>query len=359
MLSLILAVLVIKSLQPLRQLPIDSGTFIASYDYARDDEFEYLATPNGLYRAPRLAASQPELIAFAGEHVQAVAINEGALYVAKGPGNEAGNSPDHTLVRSTDHGATFVNLDAGLLDCALQPCGYMVVTRIAFGPDQIYVNAGGNVLASDDDGASWHQLHGLQHQGKPTSQLCPVKLAVAGEHMFLGGECPLDVGWLHRGTLAPNLVAWAEEPRAVTVPEMENRNVQFIRVLGDGVVFAGIEGALLKSTDGGATFRFVIHYDLEAPDRYPYIAHMVVSSRDPRVMLVGGFDKKNIVGYLAYSGDGGETWQDVSSLVGAPLVTLLAEDADGRVLAGLQDGAQFTLAEVVLGERGVKRRAVR
>ena len=359
MLSIVVAALVIKSLQPIRQMPVDAGTEVPTYGYARDAEFEYLATPRGLYRSPRLATAQPELIAFAGEAVHAVAVNEGALYVAKGTGNEAATSSEHTLVKSIDHGATFTSLDAALLDCSLEPCGYLVPTRIAFGPDHIYVNAGGNVLVSDDDGASWQQLYGLQSNGKPAAQVCPVKFERSGTSMFLGGECPLDVGWISRGTLTADLLAWDEEPRAVTAPELENRNVQFIRALGDGVVFAGIEGALLKSTDGGATFRFVIHYDLEAVDRYPYIGHMLVSSRDPRVMLVGGFDKKNDVGYLAYSGDGGETWQDVSPLVGTPYVSLLVEDADGRVLIGLQDRGQFVLSEVVLGPKTRKRRAVR
>lgn len=355
MLPLILGLLVIRSLQPLQSIPIDAGTNVPAYGYARDAEFEYLATPDGLYRSPRLATIAPQLIAFPGENVHAVAVHEDALYVAKGAGNEAANSPTHTLVRSTDHGATFTNLDAGLLDCALMPCGYLIPTLMAFEADRIYVNAGGNVLASEDDGASWHLLYGLTSGGKPTAQVCPVQFALAGEHMLLGGECPLDDGWISRGLLRESRVEWAHEPQPVTSPELENRNVQFIRDLGDGVVYAGIEGALLKSTDGGETFRFVIHYPLNAEDRYPYIAHMVVTRG---VMLVGGFDKKNDVGYLAYSSDGGETWHDKSHLVGKPYVSLLTVDADGRLLIGLQDGRNFRLAEVVLTVAR-KRRAVR
>jgi hypothetical protein len=358
MLSLVVAALVIKSLQPLQQLPIDPGTEVPTYGYARDAQFEYLATPKGLYRSSPLATSAPQLIAFGGEAVHAVAVNDGALYVAKGAVNEAATHPEHTLVRSTDHGATFTNLDAGLLDCSILPCAYLVPTRLAFGPDQIYVNAGGNVLVSDNDGATWHQLYGLQSNGKPAAQVCPVKFELTGSRLLLGGECPLDVAWLHRGTLKPNLLEWADEPRPVTAPEMENRNIQFIRHAGGDVVYAGIEGALLKSTDGGESFRYVLHYALDAPDRYPYLGQFVIAPQDPRVMLIGGFDKKNAVGYLAWSRDGGESWQDVSYLVGEAFVSLLTVDAEGRVLIGLQNGARFVLAEVVLGEHA-KRRAVR
>lgn len=358
MLALLAAALVIKSIQPLQSLPIESGLDVPTYGYARDAAFEYLATPKGLYRSPSLAATPAELLAFPGEGVNAV-IAAGDLIVAKGGGIEASTSPEHTLVRSADGGRTFTAIDAGLLDCSTPPCGYLVPTRMAFGEGRLYVNAGGNVLATADLGVSWHQLYGLQHQGRPAAQMCPVKFEPgAGGRLFLGGECPLDVAWLHRGTLTPSGLQWAEGPAAVTTPDLENRNVQFIRDLGDGVVFAGIEGALLKSTDGGTTFRFVLHYPIEGADRYPYIGHMVVSSRDPQLMIIGGFDKKDLVGYLAWSADGGETWQDVSHLAGTPYVTLLTEDRGGRILIGFQSSAGFTLAEVVLGER-MKRRAVR
>lgn len=192
MLSLVVAALVIKTLQPLQELRIDAGTEVPTYGYARDAQFEYLATPKGLYRASRIATSTPQLIAFGGEAVHAVAVNDGALYVAKGAVNEAATHPQHTLVRSTDHGATFTNLDAGLLDCSLRPCAYLVPTRMAFAQGRMYVNAGGNILASADEGASWSQLYGLQSNGKPAAQVCPVKFELTGSRMLLGGECPLD-----------------------------------------------------------------------------------------------------------------------------------------------------------------------
>jgi hypothetical protein len=359
--SLVVAALVINSLQPLQVLPVPSGG--ESYrvaPYARDASFEYLGTSDGLYRAPRLATGPLERIAFAGEEISALAIDDGVLYVGKGLRHYA-VWPEHTLVRSRDHGSTFESADAGLYDCiANVECGYLVPEQIVPDGDRLFIEAGGNLLVSADGGASWKHLVGIPSQsGKPTANSCPITFERFGETVLVGGECPLDNGFLRIGRLRPDLLGWSEEPQLVTAPEMENGNVQFIRNLGGGIVFAGIEGALLKSTDGGRSFRYVIHYDLEALDRYPYIAQFVVSSRDPRVMLVGGFDKKNLVGYLASSDDGGESWQDASPLVGADYVSLLAEDADGRLLIGLDGDTRFTLAEVVLGERAKKRRAVR
>ena len=361
MLSLLAAALVIKSLQPLQELPLpDERDHVRVASYARDGSFEYLGTPDGLYRAPRTATGTPEKIAFAGEIVTALAVNGNTLYVAKGRSNYA-VWPERTLLRSRDHGATFEPIDAELHNCiAATECGYLVPEQIRAEGDRLFIEAGGNLLVSANDGATWEQLWGEKWQGRFTPMSCPITFERIGETMLIGGECPLDWGFIRAGLLRPDLLGWITPSlEFVKTPEMENRNVQFIRHIGNGVVYAGIEGALMKSTDGGVTFRYVVHYPLEALDRYPYIGQMVVSSRDPRLMVIGGFDKKNLTGYLAYSVDAGETWQDVSAMVGEPYVILLAEDADGRILAALDGGAKMTLAEVVFGERQLKRRAVR
>ncbi len=363
MLSLVLAVvlesqrpLVVKFVQPLEEIAIATGNDTEAIGYAHDDQFEYLGTPAGLYRRA-IGGSSFARVAFADETIHAIAIRNGALYVLKGVGSSQ-TSPDHTLVRSFDRGVTFTAIDQGLLDCASGECRYLVPKRIAFGPQHLFVNAGGNLLVTADDGATWHLLHGLPHDGKPTSQVCDVEFGMASGRMLLGGECPLDIAWLSAGMLRSDLLDWLVEPQPVIAPDLENRNVQFIRDVGNGVVYAGIEGALLRSSDGGASFGFVIHHTLDDERLYPYIGHLVVSSRDPRLIIVGGFDKKHDVGYLTYSSDGGATWRDVSQLVGDADVAMLAEDASGRVIAALQYRDRFVLAELVIGEKG-KRRAVR
>lgn len=358
--SLLAAVLVIKSLQPVQEVPLpDEKDFIRVASYARDASFEYLGTPVGLYRAPRLATGTAERIAFADESVTALATNDGALYAAKGRAHFA-VWPERTLLRSRDRGATFEPIDAELYNCIVETeCGYLVPQQIRAESDRLFVEAGGNLIVSANDGQTWEQLWGGKWQGRLTPMSCPIVFERIGETMLVGGECPLDWGFIRAGRLRPDLLGWNGDLELVKTPEMENRNVQFIRHIGNGVVYAGIEGALMKSTDGGASFRYVIHYPIDAHDRYPYIGHMVVSSRDPRFLVIGGFDKKNLTGYLAYSNDGGETWQDVSGMVGEPYVILLAEDADGRMLIALDSGSKMTLAEIVFGAATQKRRAVR
>ena len=356
---IVVAALVIQSLQPLRTMtvvPHQDG--IGHFGYARDAQYEYLSTPRGLYRARRVATDVLELTAFANEPVSVIASDGETLYAGLGLLNHA-YYDTHSFFRSRDRGATFTPIDDGLHDCSLQqfgePCRWLVSRQIELEPGRIFIEASGNVLVSGDDGATWPRLFGVSSTGRPAPQTCPVTFETVGRSMLLGGECPLDFGWIGSGTLREDRLGWDVEPLRFDLP-IENRNVQFIRHVGDGVVYASIEGALLKSTDGGTSWRSVIHYPLSEAERYPYAAHFLVT---PRVLVLGGFDKKNITGYLAYSTDGGESWTDATALVGDATVELLAEDADGRLLVGLLEGDQFTLAEMVLRERKGKRRAAR
>lgn len=349
----------IHSLLPLRELSLPSQTDIPSASYARDEQYEYLGTPQGLYRADRLASGSLERIAFAGETINTVAVDGDALYVSRGVPHFA-LWPEHTLLRSRDHGVTFEPVGEGLPSCIVpSECGYLIPRQLAFAPGRLFTSAGGNILVSGDDGATWVRLYGVSSDGNPQPQLCPTTFERIGERMILGGECPLDFGYLAPGTLRPDLLGWAAEPVRLATPDMENRNVQFIRSAGNDVVFAGIEGALMKSTDGGATFRFVIHYDISDSASYPYIGQFVASLRHAGLLAIAGFDKATQRGYLAYSPDAGESWTNLSSLVAdAEIVSLLAEDADGRLLAVTYGEGRLLLAELVI-ESFEKRRSAR
>jgi hypothetical protein len=89
--------------------------------------------------------------------VSAIAVDADMLYVSFGLAN-AGVSANHTLHRSNDRGASFTPVDEGLLDCSGQPCGYLSVRQIETAPGRLFVEAGGNILVSDDDGATWNLL---------------------------------------------------------------------------------------------------------------------------------------------------------------------------------------------------------
>lgn len=352
----------IASLRLIRELAISAQTDTPQASYARDDRYEYLGTPDGLYRAERIASAPLERRAFAGETINAIAADGGALFVSRGLPHFS-IWPEPTLLRSRDHGVTFEPAGAGLRSCVIAAeCGYLIPKQLAFAPGRLFVSAGGNVLVSGDDGTTWARLFGVGSGADPEPQLCPVTFERIGERMILGGECPLDIGYLASGTLRPDLLGWAAEPVRLVAPDvapdMENRNVQFIRGIGNDVVYAGIEGALLKSTDGGATFRYVIHYDIEDSASYPYIGQFIASSRHAGLLAIAGFDKATMRGYLAYSSDAGESWTNLSPLVAdTGIVSLLAEDAEGRLLAVTYAEGRLLLAELVIESFGKRRSA--
>lgn len=343
-----LLVIAAASFSPIRTLPA------VPLAYARDTQFEYLGTADGLWRTTRLAdPSQPlQRIAFSDQQINSLALHDGKLYVGKQATIED-TSTDHTLVVSGDQGATFTPIDEGLRDCTLG-CPYMAVRQIAFQADRIFVVAGGNLMVSADGGVTWQPLF-PSASGSPATQLCPLQFAISEQSVLLGGECPLDIGWIGRGTLRPDRLGWSEEVERLDIEEMANRNVQFIkRVPGTDTVFAGVEGGLLRSDDGGASFRWSIFFPIDS-QTYPYIRQFVRSS----VMVAGGFDKGAAKAYLTLSADGGATWSDISALLGAApesAVTLIVEDAGGRILVVLQEGERSTLGELVLQQRPSERR---
>ena len=341
---LVLAALVVTSLRPIRELPVAAETDTPLVAYARDAEYEYLGTPDGLYRSPRIATMPLERIAFAGESINALTVDGDALYVSRGLPHFS-LWPEHTLLRSRDHGVTFEPVDEGLRACnAPSDCGFLIPRQISFAPGRMFVSAGGNLLVSADGGATFNVLSGVTDQGKPAPQTCPITYERIGDRVLTGGECPLDFGYLARGTLRPDLLGWTQEPERLTSPDMENRNVQFIRDTGPAV-FAGIEGALMKSTDAGTTFRYVLHYDISDTEKYPYLTQLVSSLS---LLLIGGFDKANLRGYLAYSQNEGESWIDISSLVAdTQFVSLLTRDADGRLLVVTYADGRLRISEII------------
>lgn len=327
-----------------------------------DENSSFIATNGGLYRLPAsiTRGDVAELVAFDGDRIVNLYMHEGALYVLKYGEEVRGSAVNHTFLRSVDGGETFTPLDAGLEACLGSFCGFMNSSEAAFHDGRIFINAGGNLIVSDDDGESWTAL-----VGELTPAACyDPSFELIDNRVLIGGECPLDTAYIRAGELEDGELQWKREPEAVVTPELENRNIQFIRRIGDSsIVFSGIEGALLRSSDFGASFDFVLHFVDGESEKYPYIGHMLVSSHNPELMLIGGFDKRKLAPYLAYSIDGGMTWTDRSRLLEfddldfRELVFLHEES--GRILAGVQNFEARVIRIVELSEGAARRRPAR
>ena len=318
-----------------------------------DDIYAYLATPNGLYRTSKSITgnSSFELIGFQNTSITNLYVHNNTLYVLKRSLETRGTrATDHSFLRSEDRGATFIPMDAALEYCLGGYCSFLSPTQAVFKDNLIFLNAGGatNLQVSNNNGASWMPLLGTLAANACYDQ----SFEIINNRALIGGECPLDTAYLKGGTLRPDLLGWAspeQRPTDVVAPNLGNRNVQFIKTKPNTTdVYTGIEGGLLKSSDTGQSFRFVIKYSSGNSLRsYPYIQKILFYSKNPNVIVAGGFDKGPLKRlFLSYSKDDGETWTDISSqtqfLTGEPsntteidAVEFISEDSGGRVLVGI------------------------
>ena len=348
----LLALLLVTSLQ-LRATPLFTINYppppiaLADHgDIAFSDQYAFFGTDGGVFRAPLPvdASTQPVRVAFESTPVTGLAWHGGALYAILDTANPTGpGAATRTLLKSVDEGLSWTPIDGELEECLGAFCEFLRASQIEVTEDRIFVNAGGNVLVSADEGASWNILFGVTSTGKPQAQSCyDPTFALIGQRLLLGGECPLDVAYLRTGTLRPDLLEWEEQPQAAVTPFLENRNVQFIRRRGDSnVVYAGIEGALLRSDDAGASYDFVLKYEMEAA-KYPYITHILFPPSSASTIVLGGFDKAAGGPFLSVSHDDGANWNDYSHLLPGVgheswSVSALELTPDGNILVTAED----------------------
>jgi hypothetical protein len=270
-----------------------------------------------------------------------------------------GQLGEHSLCTLETSG-TFAARDRALDNCIGGWCAPLAMNDLKLAGNRLYTNAGAgpNLFVSDNAADSWRVV-----LGQFDSMICTHQaFQVVGDRLLVGGECPLDAAYVRAYRLGTDgrLASPAELP--VTLPKLENRNVQFIeQVANTQRVFAGVEGGLLRSEDGGQSFRFVIEQPVEGNKTYPYIRSFLALSGKPDTIVVGGFDKANALPWLAWSADGGSKWTDISSLLPGYAraagdtafaeVTSLSQDPQGRVIVtlNLKGGSEGRVLLLSLG----------
>lgn len=270
---------------------------------------------------------------------------------------------EHALCALNPAGTSFAPQDQSLRACYDSYCYTLWMNELKMVGSRLYSNAGAglNLFVSDNKAASWRVL-----LGQFDAMTCyHQSFHIVGTRLLVGGECPLDVAFIRAYQLSADgsrLESQKELP--VTVPELENRNIQFIdSIAGTQRVFVGVEGGLLRSEDGGRTFKFVIRHPVEGNTMYPYVKNFLSLKSKPNVLVAGGFDKANARPYLAWSADGGDKWTDLSAMLPgyrrtagdaslAGQVTSLVEDPQGRILLTLNEDetAKGRLIQLTLGK---------
>lgn len=274
-----------------------------------------------------------------------------------------GVAQDHVLCAMNPGSTAFVPKDQGLRACNEYYCSTLWMTDLKQVGTRLFSNAGGgrNLMVSDDQAANWRVLLGQFDNDICTHQA----FHVIGDRVLVGGECPLDDAFLSAYQLTADGGSLAsEEELPITIPELENRNIQFIETVpGTQRVFVGVEGGLLRSDDGGRTFKFVIHHPIEGNTMYPYVRRFLAVKGKPDTIVVGGFDKERAKPFLMWTANAGDSWTDLSHMLpgyatsgrqdGATAqVMALAQDPDGRILVVMNEEElkQGRLLRLTLGQ---------
>jgi hypothetical protein len=319
---------------------------------AFDQQYMYVSSPAGeVYRVPVSNEAGPLEEILAGPARNALVSSGNALYVLtdSAPVPE-GQVPQHSILKSTNHGNTFAPVDAGLLDCELGTCFYLSATELITEGSLIFTNAGGgyNLLVSSNEGNMWKALSG----GLFRDICTPPAFEIAGQRVVQGGECPLDQAFLNQGTLARDLVDWAPlgNFKPAVTPYLANRNVNAIKAMPHlPIWFAAAEGAILRSIDNGLSFSFVLERPVGDPISYPYVEHIVFPPLAPTAVVAGGFDKAITRPYLTFSPLLGVGWVNISRfLPGAndeARVSDMAIDPNGKIVVVISD---YTTSEVTV-----------
>lgn len=271
-------------------------------------------------------------------------------------------SDEHTTCSLSPDAMSFVPRDQDLRNCNPYFCETLSMQDMKLAGNRLYSNAGGgnNLLTSKDGGTTWQVI-----RGSKDSQMCYAsKFHVIGDRVLVGGECPLDMAFVEAYRLTADGGALADDDKLpLNLPEMENRNVQFIEsVPGTEMVFVGVEGGLLRSGDNGRSFRFVIREPLSDAKGYPYIGAFLPLKDNPGTIVVGGFDKMHGRPYLAWSDDTGYSWKDISRLVpgyddknddasSLASISSITQDPQGRIVVVVNERAdgQGRLMVLTLG----------
>jgi photosystem II stability/assembly factor-like uncharacterized protein len=252
---------------------------------------------------------------------------------------EGQQKPDHVLIGTVD-GVVTLRLEPGI--------GWQLGSRALHGlhvssfahnrkSDIILAGTHGNsVHLSRDGGRSWQpKANGIPHD----NVYCVAIHERDGQTVFYAGTEPAR---LYQSTDEGE--SWSELPSLRDVPLVETwtfpappheahvKNVTFDH-RDPSVIFASVEqGALLKSNDGGRSWRELAEYSKPEDRAYKDIHRLVVRPSNPDVMFISGGEG------LYRSDDGGETWRhlsDRSARIGYPDALLISPlDNDVMFMAG-------------------------
>lgn len=321
------------------------------FDVAFTEREMFLATPRGLLKANVDGSS--DLVPVTGfEHGLTSVVADGAnLYVTAASRGKVEGAWTSLTKFDPASGKT-TSLDAALQACVQGRCAPIGVSDIAIDHGVIVANAGGgrNLFSSPDGGRTWVAL-----KGTLSRQACsPGAVVLIGDVLITGGECPLDDAYLERGELTADGRRFEKPLEPAQTPDLENRMIRVLRPLA-GALFAGAEGAILRSLDEGRSWQPAL-LCTQADGKYPYVSHFASASGGR--ILAAGFDKARGRAFLGASDDGGASWGRLkdAEVERADEVVFAREAPNRTVIVGLWTESRRELVVAALPESPIAPR---
>ncbi len=258
----------------------------------------YAATTSGLY-AYETSANNADftLAGFANKNVQAVEILSSGEVMASLFDKSGTETPE--LYLSSNDGVSWQAVEGFFGGDVAEPV--IDLHQHPTQPNTLLASGFGVVAKSVDKGKTWSVLYGdwgMLATGVSVVTVNPNEPT----QLWAGGQGGIENGFLLHSDNETDWDIWSDLVSNPTVV----KEITFVPENPDQL-FVGFEGALLKTTNGGATWRTLI-----SSEQHKFFFGVGVSTANKSRVYTGGWlktaDPQPLI--LQVSNDGGDTWQD-------------------------------------------------
>jgi len=262
--------------------------------------------------------SEWEYLGFDGEIVKSIYIDPAfpqTVYVGLSVCEEINEHGEpHSLYRSVDGGQNWVFCDQNIVYSYDTLCRLPVlcIDGIPGDPWTLYATSSAHVFKSTNQGLSWSLIYD-QYDG---AGLHDLKIDPSNPQcIWAAGEGSIE--W-------PTIIKSTDGGQTWTsvTPDFDGCNACYSIVIGpqnSDIVYAGTEGCLLKTVNGGADWSNVF-----SPGSYPYIKGMVLDPSRPNHIIFGESPNgENFPFKLWGSGNSGQTWNSCMNGIKMGIISML------------------------------------
>jgi photosystem II stability/assembly factor-like uncharacterized protein len=221
----------------------------------------------------------------------------------------------HLPWKTTDGGANWSSIKKGLIDDSDVFSMIVDLSR----PSVLFASACSGIYRTDDGGAEFRKVQGIPSTARRTRVL---KMDPADRNTVYAGTTE----GLYKTTDGGN--NWAR----LTAPDVIVNDVYVDPRNPKHLLLATDRGGVLASEDAGATFD---------PSNTGFsqrqVASLLADAKNPGTLYAGVINGKTYGGVFVTS-DFGRTWKQQSDGLNGRDIFLLAQNADGTLLAGTSDG---------------------